>query len=286
MALLRAWGLAPVVFPSAAVIDVDPAPDAETRSELGYLAGTDDVRAVDLQTAWCDPALAGVFCLRGGYGSVRILDLLDVDALAAARPKPLYGSSDITAIHEWLREHLGVPSWFTPMVGTNSVLEDDVATQHLRAAVLSGHHHHRAWSTPGTVTLLPGRATGTLIGGNLCLLAMTVGALRRPPIDHTGGIVLLEDVNEDTYRIDGYLQSLLRSGWFDGVAGVALGSWQGCGPVPEIHRLVVEVLDPLGVPIVGELGFGHGPGAASIPLGVTATLVADGPPRLELATTT
>ncbi|MDN5726283.1 MAG: hypothetical protein L0G99_10195, partial [Propionibacteriales bacterium] len=117
------------------------------------------------------------------------------------------------------------------------------------------------------------------------LLAMTLGARTRPVLDHPPTIALLEDVTEDTYRIDGYLQSLLRAGWFDGVSGVALGSWQNCGPLPEIRALAEEFFAPLGMPVVWELGFGHGPGAHSIPLGIPGRLVADDRPRLELITT-
>jgi muramoyltetrapeptide carboxypeptidase len=118
-----------------------------------------------------------------------------------------------------------------------------------------------------------------LIGGNLSLLAMTLGARRRGPVDNTGCIVLLEDVTEDTYRIDGYLTSLLRAGWFDGVTGVALGGWHECSPLAEITAVCRELLGPLGIPMVSELGFGHGPAAHSLPLGQPATLVAE-PGRL------
>ena len=69
----------------------------------------------------------GIFCLRGGYGTVRILDRLDLDRMRAAGPTQLYGSSDVTALHEWLRERLGVATWFTPMIGTLSLLDDEVA---------------------------------------------------------------------------------------------------------------------------------------------------------------
>ncbi len=116
VALLSAWGLEPVLFPSAAA----------THGRATYLAGEDVQRARDLEDAWCDTTVAGILALRGGYGSVRLLDLLDADRMRGARPKPFYGSSDLTAVHEWLREELGVASWFAPMVGTGAVLDDDV----------------------------------------------------------------------------------------------------------------------------------------------------------------
>ena len=200
---------------------------------------------------------------------------------ASAHPKPLYGSSDITALHEWLREQLGVASWFTPMIGTGSLLDDPAATAGLRSAVFE-EVGGRRWTSEAAEILVPGRARGTLIGGNLSLLAMTVGALTRAPLDHRGVIALLEDTHEETYRLDGYLTTLLRAGWFAGVAGVVLGSWPDCGPEAEIHDLCLELLGPLGVPMVGRLGFGHVAGAPSIPLGCTGSLVAErsGPPEL------
>lgn len=271
VALLRGWGLQPVLMPSATA----------RHPRAAYLSGADDVRADDLVRAWCDPSIAAIFCLRGGYGTTRLLDRLDVEAMRAAGPTPLFGSSDVTALHEWLRERLGVASWFGPMVSTAALLDDAAATADLERAVL-GPAGPRVWAPSSARTLIPGRVTGALIGGTLSLLAMTTGARGRPPLDHTGAIVLLEDVTEETYRIDGYLQTLLRSGWFDGVAGVALGSWYACSPVEEIEALMVEQLGPLGVVLVSGLGVGHGPGAPTVPLGVPATLVADDRPRLEV----
>ncbi|WP_199906892.1 S66 peptidase family protein [Aeromicrobium chenweiae] len=263
--LVRSWDLVPDVRPSATAV----------HPRASYLSGSDAVRAADVQEAWCDPDVAAIFCIRGGYGTVRILDLLDPEAMAAAPAKPLFGSSDITALHEWLRERLGAPSWFTPMISTSAVLADDLARAGLRTAVLDPGAVRR-WTSDSAVALVPGRAEGVLIGGNLSLLAATVGARGRPAPDHHGCIALLEDYTEQTYRIDGYLQTLLRAGWFEGVTGIALGSWAACSPVEEIHALCAEVLGPLGVPLVGELGFGHGPAAHSIPLGVGGTLVAEG----------
>ena len=272
--LLTGWSLVPVFYPST----------GGRHSRADYLSGTDEQRAQDLTQAWCDPSVAGIFCLRGGYGTVRILDLLDPDRMRTARPKPLYGSSDITALHEWLREQLGLASWFTPMIGTGSLLDDTAAAAGLRAAVFEGLGGRR-WTADAAEILVPGRASGTLIGGNLSLLAMTVGALTRPALDNRGAIALLEDTHEETYRLDGYLTTLLRAGWFAGVAGIALGSWLDCGPEAEIRDLCLELLGPLGVPMVADLGFGHAAGAPSIPLGCTGMLVAepDGPPELILA---
>lgn len=259
-ALLRGWGLEPVVYPSASA--------AHPTSR--WLAGPDAVRAADVTDAWCDPDIAGIFCVRGGYGSVRVLDLLDADRMRVARPKPLYGSSDVTALHGWLAAHLGVCTWFAPMIATADLLDDDEATASLHAALFEPWEG-RSYRRDDAEVLVPGEASGPLVGGNLSLLAMTLGARTNPPSSREGAIVVLEDVGEDSYKFDGYLSQLLRAGWFDGAAAFVLGSWKDC-VVAEVRDLVAELLVPLGVPTVWELGFGHGRGAPTLPLGVRAHL--------------
>lgn len=270
VALLEAWGLAVVAYESAAGV----------HPRAAYLTGSDEVRARDFVEAWCDPSVDGIVAIRGGYGSVRVLDLLDAERMRAAAPKPFFGSSDTTALQEWLREVLGAPSWFTPMPGVWSHIEDPVAMAGLRAAMLDPWRGRRI-TAPTAEVMVPGTATGTLVGGNLSLLTMTLAARTRRPFDNTGTIALLEDIDEDTYKVDGFLVSLLRAGWFEGVRGIALGSWLRC-PGAEIRELCAELLGPLGVPMVWELGFGHCLGAASVPLGVPARLEADGQPALVL----
>ena len=269
--VLEAWGLIPV--PGKHLRDRHP------RAE--YLAGTDANRAADLQDAWCDDSLAAVFVVRGGYGAVRVLDLLDPAALAAARPKALIGSSDVTALHEYWAETLGLATWFTPMIATNAFLRDEPARAGVHEALFTSFTG-RAITSPSAATLVPGTATGRLVGGNLALLAMTMGARGRGRPSNSGCIGLLEDVTEELFRIDGMLQTLLRAGWFEGMAGIALGSWKDCGDYAPIRELCLELLAPLNIPLVEELGFGHCDAASSLPLGVTATLEAGSAPRLVL----
>lgn len=270
-ALLRSWQLEPVRAPGLLA----------GHPRASYLAAPDAQRAADLQSLWCDESVDAVLCARGGYGAVRILDLLDRDTMQAATPKPFLGSSDITCLHEWFREKLGVATWFTPMPTTKSLLDDVRASEGLHRALFDAPHG-QVITSPVAESLTTGVARGTVIGGNLSLLAMTLGARDRDPLDHEGCIALLEDVTESPYRIDSYLQSLVRGGWFDGVTGVALGSWDSCGAPGPIRELMAETLGPLGVPVVSELGFGHCPSAQSVPLGVPATLHADDRPRLVI----
>jgi muramoyltetrapeptide carboxypeptidase len=231
------------------------------RQELDYLAGDDAARAADLQAAWCDPAVSAVFCSRGGYGAGRLLDLLDWDAMRAAGPKVLLGSSDITALHNAFAIELGVPTLHGPMAACDLLAgergpEPRTLTS-LRAALFGAPEPVR-----GDRVLAPGRAEGVLSGGNLSLLASMCGTRWQPSF--AGRIAFLEDVGEEPYRIDRMLTQLLQAGVFDGVRGIALGSWVDCAdPYPVLQ----DRLGRLGVPVLAGLAVGHGSPQMSVWLG-------------------
>ncbi len=112
------------------------------------------------------------------------------------------------------------------------------------------------------------------LGGCLALLATDLGT-PHAAAGARGGLLMIEDVGEQAFRVDRMLTQLLRSGWLDGVAGIALGSWDRCGPYEQLRPVLVDRLGGLGVPVVEEFGFGHCEGALTIPLGVSAELDAD-----------
>ncbi|WP_405923430.1 LD-carboxypeptidase [Streptomyces sp. NBC_00035] len=262
--ILRGWDLDPFVAPH--VLD--------RHAEFDYLAGTDADRAADFQAAWCDPDVDAVLCARGGYGVQRMIDLLDWDAIRAAGPKVFLGYSDITALHEAFATRVGLVTLHGPMAASADFLKNAKAQEHLRATLFEPETVRTIASSSRRGALVPGRAGGVLLGGCLCLLAAELGT----PYARTsarGGLLCLEDVGEETYRLDRYLTQLLRAGWFDGVAGILLGSWADCGPYAEVRALLADRLGGLGVPIVEEFGFGHGAGALTIPFGVEAELDAD-----------
>ena len=263
VALLRSWELAVSVAPG--VLDGHPT--------LPYLAGTDAARAAALTEAWCDPDLDGVFCARGGYGCLRLLDLLDWAAMADARPKVFAGSSDVTAIHHALNTRLRVATLFTPMVASAAFTEDPVAAENLRG-LLFDPGPLAPITTRAAGALVSGKARGVTFGGNASLLAAILGSPHADP-PPPGAILLLEDVTEDQYRLDRIITQLARAGWFDQVAGIALGSWTQCGELAQVRALMADRLGGLGVPVGWELGFGHCAGQASVPLGVEAELDAD-----------
>ena len=261
VAILTGWGLEVVVGDH--VLDTHPT--------LPYLAGTDTDRAADLQRAWCDPTVAAVLCARGGYGAMRMVDLLDWSAMADAGPKVFTGASDITVLHEAIGAHLGLATLFSPIVAGRSF--DDPAQRHLRETLFEPERQQRL-TGPRATALNDGVATGMLTGGNLSLLSSGLAAstVTAPP---DGSIVLLEDVNEPPYQVDRMLTQLLRGGWFTGAVGIALGSWTGCGELVDVRAVVEDLLVGLGLPVVWELGFGHCDGQLTVPLGVPATLDAD-----------
>lgn len=258
--LLRGWGLDAVAAPHA----------LDTHPELDHLAGTDEHRAQDLQEAWCDPSVDAVLCARGGYGAHRMVDLLDWSALRAAGPKVFVGYSDITVLHEAFALRAGFSTLHGPMAATEVFLEDEATRQAMRSTLFEPE------SVPslglGTAAaLVPGTARGITYGGCVSLLAAdagTPGARSSAP----GGLLVIEDVGEDPYRLDGYLTRLLRIGALDGISGVVCGSWEGCGPYGKVRAVLADRLGGLGVPVVEELGFGHGPTALTVPLGVPAVL--------------
>ncbi|RZE65920.1 LD-carboxypeptidase [Streptomyces albidoflavus] len=261
--LLRGWGLDPVVAPH--VLDRHPA--------FPYLAGEDADRAADLQNAWCDPSVDAVFCARGGYGCQRMTGLLDWEAMRAAHPKPFVGYSDITALHEQFAVRLGVATLHAPMAATAGFLKNEAAREHLRATLFDPESVRVLTSATGRV-LVPGRARGVTLGGCVSLLAAELGVAHTRP-SATGGLLLIEDIGEEAYRLDRILTQLLRARWLDGMRGVALGSWEECGPYEEVRAVLRDRLGPLGVPVAEEFGFGHGEGALTMPFGLPAELDAD-----------
>ncbi|MEU7057769.1 LD-carboxypeptidase [Streptomyces sp. NPDC046197] len=260
--VLRGWDLDPVVGPH--VLD--------RHGTFGYLAGTDADRAADLQSAWCDPAVDAVLCARGGYGAQRVVDLLDWEAMRAAGPKVFVGFSDITALHEAFATRLGLVTLHGPMAAGIDFIKNERAQAHLRATLFAPEQVRTI--TSGGTALVPGRARGVTLGGCVSLLAAEL-ATPHARTGARGGLLLLEDVGEEPYRVDRILTQLLRAGWLDGVAGIALGSWQECGPYDMLRPVFADRLGGLGVPVVEEFGFGHCEGALTLPFGAAAELDAD-----------
>lgn len=259
--VLRSWGL-----------EVTDGEDLRgTHERLPYLAATDAARAHDLTRAWSDPGVAAVFSARGGYGAQRMVDLLDWPSLAQARPKVLVGFSDITALHQAFAARLGVSTLHGPSVSTLAT-GDEESREHLRSMLF--HPSPRTTLTPAPArTLVGGHAEGVLVGGNIALLAAGIGT--GSSLASAASVVVLEEVGETPYRLDRLLTQLLRAGWFDGARGIVVGGLTDCGPVRELHEVLMDRLVPLGLPTVVDAPFGHTEHNLGFPFGVPAVLDAD-----------
>jgi len=248
--------------------------DERIHSRARYLAGDDNRRFAELTNALADPDIKAVFCARGGYGAMRLLPRLA--SWAAEHPlalaiKPLIGFSDITALHQWLQSN-GIASIHAPVLTQLgrvpaespqrlfSLLESTVPAQPLA----------------GTETYVGGTVEGPLLGGNLSVFTRLLGTPFMPPLD--GGILLLEDVSEQPYRLDRMWTHLDFAGVFRKIRGVALGQFIGCEPRDGGYT-AAEVLRDLaaatGVPCASGFAIGHGDVNEAVPLGARVRLEAD-----------
>lgn len=239
-----------------------------------YLAGTDEERLADLNDALRDPEVRGVVCLRGGYGSQRIVDDVDYSAVRAD-PKLVMGFSDITALHIALWCEAGLATVHGPTgANLNSSVDSMTTSTAHRAVMTTDPVVVQADPTERTFgARVAGSAEGILIGGNLTMLAATAGTRHKP--DLTAAILLIEAVSEETYRLDRSLVQLKRSGWLEGLAGVAVGQFTDCeeeDPGPTVPEILFNHFGSLGIPVLGGLPIGHGDQQTAVALGVPALL--------------
>ncbi|MBN1946355.1 MAG: LD-carboxypeptidase [Bradymonadales bacterium] len=236
-----------------------------------YLAAPDAARRADLVGAFDDPQIDAVICARGGYGSMRLLDGLDIGRLAEAR-KPFVGFSDITALHLALNGR-GLATFHGPGITSLPRASDPERATDELLMLLQGRIPRRLvlQGQPG----VKGQTGGILVGGNLSLLAacLPTGRVQLP----RRCVLLIEEVNEPLYRIDRMLTQLLLGGHLDEVTGFALGSFTGCGvdekgaPLSPV-QVALERLAPCRVPVVAGLPVGHGESDQVVPLGVEVEL--------------
>ena len=238
----------------------------------GYFAGDDAARAEDLNRALADDTIDGIWCLRGGYGAMRLLPALDYDA-ARRRPKALIGYSDITALHAAFGRHAALSTFHGP---TARASLSDFSRESLRRAVAGGGEPCGA--APGARTLHPGRASGRLAGGNLALLSALVGTPFAPDLD--GAILVLEDIDERVYRIDRMLVQLRLAGALRGVRGLVFGAFTNCPAANDdgardLDDVLAELAGELRVPCLAGAPVGHIDDQWTLPLGARAELDAD-----------
>jgi muramoyltetrapeptide carboxypeptidase len=239
----------------------------------GYLAGTDEERAADFNEAIRDPQVRGIFALRGGYGTMRILSAIDYAALATD-PKVILGYSDLTALLNAIAQRTGLVTFHGPVAALSQFSASE--TGWLRRAVMQPEPLG-ALDGANPVVLVPGAAQGRLAGGNLSLIT---GLLGTPyAIDTNGALLIIEEVDEAPYRIDRMLTQLRLSGALAHVAAILVGRCARCDvgeehpyaamPLAETLR---DRLGDLGVPVLLNLPIGHDGEQWTVPIGLHARI--------------
>jgi muramoyltetrapeptide carboxypeptidase len=263
--------------------------------ERGYLAGTDQTRAAELNEAFRDPQVKAIFPGTGGYGTTRILTSLDYDMIRT-HPKIFIGFSDITALHLAISQRTGLITFHSPnpMWGLGSPEDLTPLSAHwFWRAILADRYEGQscgylisalAWSPaadetalrgmcaiPPPVTLVGGRASGRLTGGNLSLVAALMGTPFE--IETRNRILFLEDIGEAPYRVDRMLCTLKLAGKFQDLAGAVLGQFtrreeeDTSAETVTIDEVLDEYFKPLGVPVIKNFPCGHHRCNATLPIG-------------------
>jgi muramoyltetrapeptide carboxypeptidase len=264
LSLLESWEFRVRVYPAV-------------HEGRGYLAGTSDQqRADDFVAAFADPEIAGVICASGGYGATRLLEKIDW-SVPEANPKFFAGFSDITSLHLALNR-VGLVTFHAPMVSAGIDRSAYNATCFRRA--LTSREPLGAIplpdDSPSLTTLVGGVARGPLVGGNLTLIAATLGTPWE--IDTRGKILVIEDVDEAPYRIDRMLTQLIQAGKLRDARGILFGDSPTCEKGPEgkpsltLFEVLEDLLVPLGLPLIYGFPCGHSAYRTTLPLGVEAEL--------------
>ncbi len=247
------------------------------RARRGFLAGGDEERAAGYRQLLCNPAVEAIFFARGGYGSSRILRYLDPGEVRA-NPKIHLGGSDLTALFAFLRLHAKVVTFYGPMVAVEMAAgRPDLDWE----AVLSGDA-----LAPHTIAredvVRAGRAEGVLVGGCLSLLASLAGTPEA--IRGQEAILFWEDTGEETYRLDRLLTQLERSGTFDGLRGMVIGSVvprRNVESSEAVREYLLKRFARAPFPVAMGVAAGHLPRPRTLPLGVPARLDLKESPRLS-----
>ena len=264
-AAVRAMGFEPVLYPSATAV-------------YGYLAGSDEQRAADLNAAFADPTIDGIMAIRGGYGAPRILPMLDFEMIRK-NPKFFGGYSDVTALHIALNQKCDLVTYHMPMVGAwHSGL--DAYSESFVKAMLFGQEisYENPADAPARQTLVGGTAKGKLVGGNLSLIAASLGTPYE--IDTKGKILFIEEVGESPYRVDGMLTHLRNAGKFEDAAGIIMGDYHNCtasdpDKALSLQQIFEDIVKPAGKPTITGVVCGHCSPSMSLPMGEEFFLDAD-----------
>ncbi|MDR2183154.1 MAG: LD-carboxypeptidase [Clostridiales bacterium] len=256
-------------------LGLSPVAGESCTARHGYLAGADHLRAADINRAFGDAEIRGIFCIRGGYGAARILDAVDYQSIRG-NPKFFCGYSDVTALHTAINQKAGLMTFHTPMLCEAGFCKADAYTlEYFEQFMFQEAINVNFRNPPGRVWqfITGGRAQGPLCGGNLAVIASLMATAYE--LDTRGKIIFLEDIGEEPYKIDRMLNQLRMAGKFDHAAGIVFGDFADCKPENPANSLSIpEVIGGLRlkIPALYNFACGHCAPTASLPLGAVVTL--------------
>jgi len=280
---LRPEDLIGIISPAGPVDESELQPDLELLESSGfrihvaphvydrhdYLAGDDEARLSDLHAMFKDRKIKAIFCARGGYGTLRLLDKIDYD-LIREHPKIIVGYSDITALLMAINKKTGLVTFHGPMVRGFSSLHSSSRKGLFK---LISSDQPVSFNPIAGNSLISGRAKGPLMGGNLSLICYVVGTSFLPSL--AGCILFIEDKGEPLYRIDRMLTHLSLAGQLKGIAGLIGGEFMECGDPSAVDDLLNTAASDLKIPLITGFSVGHGLKNTALPLGIPAQLDTD-----------
>ena len=259
-------------------------------SRHGCFAGDDSQRISDFNQALNDPDVRCILCARGGYGTARILDQLDYDAVDRD-PKIIIGYSDITALLAAFQTKTGLVTFHGPMPGTRSVMSSWSFRNLLNQITTPSipFSWPAAPTFPKIISLKPGISEGRVFGGCLSILTTLTGTRFLP--DLTDTILFIEEVGEAPYMIDRSLTHLRNAGWFEQIKGILFGQFTACTPRGKdqepslsIDEIIEEIFRDYTIPIVMNIPAGHGTSTFTIPMGLSVRIENNHVIQLEAGT--
>ena len=262
---IKFLGLEPVIMPSC-------------HMGHGYLAGPDAQRAKDINDAFRDETIKGIFCLRGGYGTTRILPMLDFEMIKN-NPKVFIGYSDITSLHYNINQKCNLVTFHGPMPTTDYRVHEGFTNDSLRNCLFTPENLKTITNPEEEPIkiLNEGFAKGPLVGGNLSLMTGTLGSPYE--VDTKGKILFIEDVDEDLYRLDKMLTALSLAGKFRDCEGIILGTFERCEPEEHPSLTLEEIFDevvlPWNKPTILNLRAGHIYPQSTLPMGTEVSFEAN-----------
>lgn len=241
----------------------------------GYMAGTGVERGYWVNMMFADKEVDGIFCIRGGDGSSRIMDYLDYEIIRS-NPKVFVGYSDVTNLHLAITQNCGFVTFHGPMVSSNMIEDFDQATADSIFDAINADENFR-FKNPEDFdikVLKEGKAIGRIIGGNLSLLSSSIGTPYE--VDTSGCMLFIEEVSEPITKIEKWAYHLRNAGLLKKCSGILLGQFTDikndkCPEYDDI-KCFEDVLDGLDIPVMYNIQSGHGTPMMTIPMGATCYL--------------